>query len=398
MITNSVEAIAQNTTAPVAATKKPVTGLSFLDGLRGLAAFMVLMGHARWLLWEGYSEGYLKHPQQYSFTGKLFVYFLSMFRFGHQSVLFFFVLSGFVIHLKYARSLKNEPQTFFDLPDYLLRRIRRIYPPFIFILVFTWLLDYLGSTLGYSIYSAATPNALINSNVCNNHSLVNLAGNLFFLQNSLVGIWGTNGPLWSLKYEWWFYIVYPLLFLINRKSVYAGIATVVLVFIAGFFVHAPALVFITSVGQYLLCWWLGGMLADIHAGRLPVKHSLLAWLALLLPVLVVFENRLTTALQADVCWAFGFFGLLNFFFYLLQKQYSFQWLTKIKWLGDCSYTLYILHFPVLVFINGLILHYNGNCMPQSMLFVPLGVLLCTLLAWALHFITEKPFIKKRPVA
>src|SRR5665647_3307561 len=29
--------------------------LLFLDGLRGLAAFYVMVGHARWLLWEGYS-------------------------------------------------------------------------------------------------------------------------------------------------------------------------------------------------------------------------------------------------------------------------------------------------------------------------------------------------------
>ncbi len=31
-------------------------GLLFLDGLRGLAAFYVMVGHARWLLWEGYGK------------------------------------------------------------------------------------------------------------------------------------------------------------------------------------------------------------------------------------------------------------------------------------------------------------------------------------------------------
>ena len=33
--------------------------LAALDGMRGLAACYVMLGHARWLLWEGYSEGYL---------------------------------------------------------------------------------------------------------------------------------------------------------------------------------------------------------------------------------------------------------------------------------------------------------------------------------------------------
>ena len=35
--------------------------LVFLDGLRGLAALYVMVGHARWVLREGYSEGFLKH-------------------------------------------------------------------------------------------------------------------------------------------------------------------------------------------------------------------------------------------------------------------------------------------------------------------------------------------------
>ena len=82
--------------------------LRFLDGLRGLAALYVMIGHARWLLWEGYSEGYLQHPDSYSQAGKALVYFFSIFRYGREAVLFFFVLSGFVIHLRYARKLKAE--------------------------------------------------------------------------------------------------------------------------------------------------------------------------------------------------------------------------------------------------------------------------------------------------
>src|SRR4029077_1171968 len=79
--------------------------LAFLDGLRGLAAFYVMVGHARMLLWEGYSEGFLKHPSNYSIGAKAVVYFFSFFRYGYQVVLLFFVLSGFVIHLRYAKQL-----------------------------------------------------------------------------------------------------------------------------------------------------------------------------------------------------------------------------------------------------------------------------------------------------
>jgi peptidoglycan/LPS O-acetylase OafA/YrhL len=80
-----------------------------------LAAFYVMVGHARWLLWEGYGEGFLKHPESYTFAHKLLVYFFSLFKYGYEAVLFFFVLSGFVIHLRYARKLvANKTEAHFD--------------------------------------------------------------------------------------------------------------------------------------------------------------------------------------------------------------------------------------------------------------------------------------------
>lgn len=109
---------------------KPKTengGLLFLDGLRGLAAFYVMVGHARWLLWEGYSEGFQKHPASYSTLNKALMYFLSLFRYGHEAVLFFFVLSGFVIHLRYARRMAEQGMAAkFDWAAFVWRRARRL--------------------------------------------------------------------------------------------------------------------------------------------------------------------------------------------------------------------------------------------------------------------------------
>jgi peptidoglycan/LPS O-acetylase OafA/YrhL len=75
--------------------------LVFLESLRGLAALYVVIHHARWFLWEGYSKGYLKHPEAFNYFNKALMYFFSLFVYGHEMVVFFFVLSGFVIHLRY---------------------------------------------------------------------------------------------------------------------------------------------------------------------------------------------------------------------------------------------------------------------------------------------------------
>jgi len=104
--------------------------LQFLDGLRGLAALYVMIGHARWLLWEGYSEGFRLHPQNYSVFNKALMYFFSLFKYGHEAVLFFFVLSGFVIHLRYARRMAEQGMAAkFDWAAFIWRRARRLYPP-----------------------------------------------------------------------------------------------------------------------------------------------------------------------------------------------------------------------------------------------------------------------------
>ena len=190
--------------------------LLFLDGLRGLAALYVLVGHARWLLWEGFSTGYATHPDHYSLAGKLLVFGLALFRWGHEAVLFFFVLSGFVIHLRYATGLKRDPAYRFGFAGYLARRARRLYPPMLMALAITWTLDTLGARLQLPTFLHTSAYPVINANIGSDHSLRVLLRNLVFIMNP---VFGSDGPLWSLNYEWYFYLLYPLVFLIERRSI-----------------------------------------------------------------------------------------------------------------------------------------------------------------------------------
>jgi peptidoglycan/LPS O-acetylase OafA/YrhL len=159
--------------------------LVFLDGLRGLAAFYVMVGHARWLLWEGYSNGFQRHPATYSAVNRGLMYFFSLFRYGHDAVLFFFVLSGFVIHLRYARRIAQQGMSAkFDWSAFVWRRARRLYPQLLIAIGLALSLDSIGKASGFAIYHQATQYSLINQNVVSHLDPATLLGNLAFLMNT----------------------------------------------------------------------------------------------------------------------------------------------------------------------------------------------------------------------
>lgn len=367
--------------------------LRFLDGLRGLAALYVAIGHARWLLWEGYAEGFLRHPQQYSVFGKLLVYASALFRYGHEAVLFFFVLSGFVIHLRYAKQLNlDNRETSFDWRSYVWRRAKRLYPPLIFALALTWALDVYGARLGYPIYFQATPSPLINQNVVVHHDWLTGLGNLAFLMNSYVPAWGTDGPLWSLKFEWWFYMIYPVFWWLSKKSIRVATVLMVGLWLASF---VPALwpaSLLREVFSMMLAWWFGVLLADIFAGRLRWSFARLAPLILFITFLPFINLN---PIISDILWGLGFTGLIAVCFAFHRKDgLILSMLGILKPLGDMSYTLYVIHFPILVLISGYVMSRTQNHqMPSHFGWAASGILLCLLVAYLAHWIVEAPFVK-----
>jgi peptidoglycan/LPS O-acetylase OafA/YrhL len=367
--------------------------LLYLNTLRGIAAIYVMAGHSRWLLWEGYHLGFLKHPEAYSYLDTFLVYFFSLFIFGHQAVIFFFVLSGFVIHLRYSHKLSGNVNAPFNYGNYLFRRFRRIYPPLLFALLLTFLLDSTGSHFNYSIYLQETPSPSINKYVEYSPSWKELLGNLLLVNQTYVESWGTNGPLWSLKYEWWFYMLYPLFFYLNRRSI---VGAAISVFVLSVFFHSGGyfpVKLISDVLAAMFLWWLGVILADIYTGRIKLdkKYFLLGWLVL--PCAFIFRKEIPQSFF-DFIYAIGFFELLLTLIIVREhRQASLSLLNRMNFIGDFSYTLYIIHFPVLVFLSGYILKKNGNIIPQHFGYVFCGIMLCLLLAYLLHFLLEKPFIR-----
>jgi peptidoglycan/LPS O-acetylase OafA/YrhL len=360
--------------------------LAFLDGLRGLAALYVMIGHARWLLWEGYSDGYRAHPDRYGLLGKMLVGASAAFRWGHEAVIFFFVLSGFVIHLRYATRLAAGTGDRFDFWPYLARRARRLYPPLVVALLVTFVLDGIGARLSLPTALRATAYPSINSNLGFDHSPVVAARNLVFIMDP---VFGSDGPLWSLNYEWYFYLLYPAVFLIARRSWRLGTFCLVALSALGLAPVWPrALLWFQVVCQLMIIWWFGALLADRFAGRLKVRYTTVGWLVL---APVALALRTWGNFAHDIIIGLGFTGLIALCLALHERGRPLSTLARLRPLGAMSYTLYVIHFPILVFVSGWVMQSSGGALPSHFGWAGAGIALCLGVAWALHLVAEKPF-------
>lgn len=369
-----------------------------IDSLRGAASFYVLVFHARWLLWEGYFDGFLKYRDQYDFFSGLIAQSFLAFSFGHQVVMLFFVISGFVIHLRYAQAICEDNSTAsLHWTQYMYRRMKRLYPPLLFALLLTFIVDQIGIRNLFPVYSAPT---ILNLDIHPDYGIETLVGNLLFLNPTLVPSWGTNGVLWSLSYEWWFYMLYPLLWLVTKRSIAFSTVIVIVCFFVSFVPQTGVLALVATVFSGLLTWWLGALLADVYVGRIQIPMLLLSPLSALLVVLaplhVLFpaQGPAWVAIN-DVFWGLGFVGLISLGFGLQNRRLG-RWLSPLyvfRRIAPYSYTLYVTHFPLLIVLAGWLMAPSaGEKLPREVWWVFVGTAICMVVAYVAHFITELPFV------
>ena len=174
-----------------------------LDLLRGLAALEVCSSHLRNFLFANFSS--VHSP---NIAARLF-YFIT--GFGHQAVIIFFVLSGYLVG---GSVIKAYVHGKWSWCSYAVRRLSRLWIVMIPALLLTFAIDSLGRKLGHSGYvgeffniykSGPKPEAAADLR------LIVMLGNVLFLQTITVPCFGTNEPLWSLANEFWYYVLFPVL-------------------------------------------------------------------------------------------------------------------------------------------------------------------------------------------
>lgn len=338
----------------------PTTSL-YLDGVRFTAAFAVFLSH--------YCSAFL--------TGGLL---WQMYPYGAEAVDVFFVLSGYVIgYVAFTRERSARA--------YAISRAARIYSVAVPAVLVTLVLDGAGLRIGPGIYEGL---GHVQPLYDPGHPVRQAIGGLTFTNQmwALKSDVGTDGPYWSLGYEVWYYVIFGVaLFAPGRWRVAGTLAAVV---IAGPRVVALFPLWLAGFGV----WWLR---SRGWPSRVAIQHILL-----LLPVALwiayetwVWRHRrefagIPSIVDRPQIMQDYIIGLL-FAAHLLGTAALASWMTwlpvsagsLIRRLAGMTFTLYLFHFPLLMFLRALL---PGAATSWSVR-VPLLVL-PPLLCFAIAAVTE----------
>ena len=160
-----------------------------LDGLRAIATLMVISFHIQQksFIWDKLHQEWIS----------------AIWTFGGSGVTLFFVLSGFLLFLPYAKALLFQT-SWPSLKQFYLRRALRILPAYyiaLFAIILLFQRQYLDPHLWGQLLLFIT----------------------LFMDSTPETFRALNGPFWTLAIEWQFYLLLPLialgfLFCVNRLA------------------------------------------------------------------------------------------------------------------------------------------------------------------------------------
>ena len=321
----------------------------FLHSLRIFSAVLVCLGHSK----EFFIINISNDP---TLVEKALRLFLSL---GNPAVLVFFYLSGFLVG---GNELRRLSMNAINSRKYFLDRLTRLWSVLIPALVFTTILNHFScSEKRFSLYCTASVDLASHASypplILQSFSI--FFENLFFFQPFRGEIYGGNGPLWSLSYEFWYYIIFMCFVLMvssfKNKKIDRGLLFFIPISLLGFLI-------VDFRWYFLGIIWLSGavmsyFIRDFSAAsilsKLPVPK-----------IFTVFFLNLVFVLPAMICVRLFPNSFLAYLLMILLLSIAVT-LTQTSRAeqkrnigeriivrgSEFSFSLYLIHFPFLGLIS-----------------------------------------------
>jgi peptidoglycan/LPS O-acetylase OafA/YrhL len=357
---------------PVAApAKKRLVGL---DGIRGLAALFVVLHHSYLMAFPTYPA--ISGP---GWAGWMI--------YGHIAVVVFIVLSGFSLAVSPAR----HEWRLGGKTRFAIRRAWRILPPY-------W------AALAFSLIVAWTLVPQPGEAEPTGKSVAVFG----LLLQDIFGSPSPNGAFWSIAVEAQLYVVFPLLLLMLRKahsllmlaSVTAVVAAVGLLSPHISLVDmlqrlTPQLAALFAVGVFAA----GILAASNHVRRLPWH-----WLSLaaFVPVLAVIVIKGSVWTIGNYFWIDIALGPAIAMLLAAAATERPRWLVgflntrPMRSLGSFSYSLYLIHAPIVVAISELVVAPRvAHGVPALLVMLAIAVPVSVVAARLFAAVFEIPFQRHR---
>lgn len=394
------------------------TTIAALDGARAMACLSVIEYHVHYLI-----------TSSFDFTAVMGQLGNSILMAGWSGVTLFFVLSGFLLFMPYAKHLLFEQQRP-STRSFYVRRALRILPGYYLALIllivlahpsyFRW--DHLG----------------------------NLSLFLTFLMDAPSSYQQINGPFWSLAIEWQYYILLPViaqgfsLFVRHGPSprqrfwrlmtclvgmILWGVGTRYLgnyytshptetLLIPRSLLNAILLITYGSSGKYLEDFAIGMLCCTIYMftrntahdnkiGPYLCRHNIWFWGT---GILLLFFMSGWSAYVSQLIFLKPFIGAHSFLtefgfasgfglcltailFGPPGLKLVFEW-HPLRWIGSISFSLYLWHLPLLLFFRDNVINNLTHSFPATYLLYWACVSLVIIpFAYLLYRFVEMPWVK-----